>query len=128
MAICSTPRSPSRRHPFTLIGLPLAIFLGFRNNTAYDRYWEGRKLWGEMVICARTLARQCQSLIRVDTVLDPGNRDETCACAWCTGPLPSRMRCAPSCAACRTMPQPPLAVAGNGAKSRPCRWSTAATR
>src|SRR5256885_16836314 len=47
--------------PFTLIGLPLAIFLGFRNNTAYDRYWEGRKLWGEMVICARTLARQCQS-------------------------------------------------------------------
>ena len=26
--------------PFTLIGLPLAIFLGFRNNTAYDRYWE----------------------------------------------------------------------------------------
>lgn len=33
--------------PFTLIGLPLAIFLGFRNNAAYDRYWEGRKLWGE---------------------------------------------------------------------------------
>ena len=32
--------------PFTLIGLPLAIFLGFRNTAAYDRYWEGRKLWG----------------------------------------------------------------------------------
>lgn len=30
--------------PFTLIGLPIAIFLGFRNNAAYDRYWEGRKL------------------------------------------------------------------------------------
>ena len=61
--------------PFTLIGLPLAIFLGFRNNTAYDRYWEGRKLWGEMVICARTLARQCQSLIALDTVPDPRRRD-----------------------------------------------------
>jgi predicted membrane chloride channel (bestrophin family) len=32
---------------FTLIGLPLAIFLGFRNTTAHDRYWEARKLWAE---------------------------------------------------------------------------------
>ena len=43
--------------PFTLIGLPLAIFLGFRNNAAYDRFWEGRKLWGELVLRSRTLAR-----------------------------------------------------------------------
>jgi putative membrane protein len=49
--------------PFTLIGLPLAIFLGFRNNSAYDRYWEGRKLWGELVLRSRNLARQCLSLI-----------------------------------------------------------------
>ncbi|HAT29736.1 MAG TPA: bestrophin [Janthinobacterium sp.] len=50
--------------PFTLIGLPLAIFLGFRNNAAYDRYWEGRKLWGELVHRSRSLSRQCQSLIQ----------------------------------------------------------------
>jgi putative membrane protein len=49
--------------PFTLIGLPLAIFLGFRNNSAYDRYWEGRKLWGELVLRSRNMARQCLSLI-----------------------------------------------------------------
>ncbi|MBK4739180.1 bestrophin family protein [Noviherbaspirillum pedocola] len=49
--------------PFTLIGLPLAIFLGFRNNSAYDRYWEGRKLWGDLVLRSRNLARQCLSLI-----------------------------------------------------------------
>lgn len=49
--------------PFTLIGLPLAIFLGFRNNSAYDRYWEARKQWGELVHRSRSLARQCQSLI-----------------------------------------------------------------
>ena len=49
--------------PFTLIGLPLAIFLGFRNNSAYDRYWEGRKLWGEIVFNSRNLARQCLSLV-----------------------------------------------------------------
>ena len=50
--------------PFTLIGLPLAIFLGFRNSAAYDRFWEGRKLWGEIVLRSRSLARQCLGLIR----------------------------------------------------------------
>ncbi|QJD99515.1 bestrophin [Massilia forsythiae] len=50
--------------PFTLMGLPLAIFLGFRNNAAYDRYWEGRKQWGELVLRSRSLARQCLSLVQ----------------------------------------------------------------
>ncbi len=49
--------------PFTLIGLPLAIFLGFRNNAAYDRYCEGRKLWGEIVLQTRNFSRQCLTLI-----------------------------------------------------------------
>jgi ion channel-forming bestrophin family protein len=44
--------------PFTLIGIALAIFLGFRNNASYDRFWEGRKLWGALLIDARSLARQ----------------------------------------------------------------------
>lgn len=61
--------------PFTLIGLPLAIFLGFRNNTAYDRYWEGRKLWGDLNIRVRVMARQCLSLIRSDQPVDPKNRE-----------------------------------------------------
>lgn len=49
--------------PFTLIGLPLAIFLGFRNTAAYDRFWEARKLWGELVLRSRNLARQCLHLV-----------------------------------------------------------------
>ncbi|MGS0754157.1 bestrophin family protein [Roseateles sp. GG27B] len=49
--------------PFSLIGLPLAIFLGFRNTAAYDRYWEARKLWGELLLRSRCLARQCLTLI-----------------------------------------------------------------
>jgi putative membrane protein len=53
--------------PFTLMGLPLAIFLGFRNNAAYDRYWEGRKQWGELILRSRSLARQCLSLVAPDT-------------------------------------------------------------
>lgn len=49
--------------PFTLIGLALAIFLGFRNSTAYDRYWEARCLWGEAVQGLRALARQWLTLV-----------------------------------------------------------------
>ena len=59
--------------PFTLIGLPLAIFLGFRNNTAYARYWEGRRLWGEIVYKSRILSRQCQTLILEDLVAHAKN-------------------------------------------------------
>ena len=58
--------------PFTLIGLPLAIFLGFRNTAAYDRYWEARKLWGELVLRSRNLALQCLTLIADPT---PGAED-----------------------------------------------------
>jgi len=49
--------------PFVLIGLPLGIFLGFRNNTAYDRFWEGRKLWGSLVNTTRSLTRQIITLV-----------------------------------------------------------------
>ena len=48
--------------PFTLIGVALAVFLGFRNNASYDRYWEGRKLWGMILSESRTLARQFLTL------------------------------------------------------------------
>lgn len=63
--------------PFTLIGLPLAIFLGFRNNAAYDRYCEGRKLWGEIVLQSRNFARQCLTLIECAEPVkpDPGLND-----------------------------------------------------
>ncbi|QDU82885.1 Bestrophin, RFP-TM, chloride channel [Polystyrenella longa] len=44
--------------PFTLIGLALGIFLGFRNNAAYERYWEGRTLLGRLVNSSRSWARQ----------------------------------------------------------------------
>ncbi len=46
--------------PFTLWGLTLAIFLGFRNSAAYQRFWEARTLWGELLISARNFTRQVQ--------------------------------------------------------------------
>ena len=43
--------------PFQLIGLALSIFLGFRNNACYDRFWEARKHWGSLINNSRSFAR-----------------------------------------------------------------------
>ncbi len=43
--------------PLTLLGSALALFLGFRVNSAYQRWWEGRTLWGAMTNASRSLAR-----------------------------------------------------------------------
>ncbi|GAA5009016.1 bestrophin family protein [Acinetobacter puyangensis] len=47
---------------FTLIGLVLSIFLGFKNTACYDRWWEARKLWGILIATARHLDRDCRIL------------------------------------------------------------------
>ncbi len=44
--------------PFSLLGLVLSIFLGFRNNVCYERWWEGRKQWGHLIDQSRSLARK----------------------------------------------------------------------
>lgn len=48
--------------PFSLIGIALAIFLGFRNSASYDRFWEARKFWGAILVVSRSLLRQGQTL------------------------------------------------------------------
>ena len=45
----------------------LGLLLVFRTNTAYDRFWEGRKLWGGLVNTVRNLARQIWIAVRVET-------------------------------------------------------------
>jgi putative membrane protein len=60
--------------PFTLIGLALAIFLGFRNGAAYERFWEARKLWGELIHRSRTLARQ-QAWVMPPSAGDDGGHE-----------------------------------------------------
>lgn len=47
---------------FSLIGLTLSIFLVFRNNACYERWWEARKLWGSLIAQARHLDRNSQLL------------------------------------------------------------------
>ncbi|RAK63958.1 bestrophin family protein [Hymenobacter edaphi] len=41
---------------FSLLGILLSLLLAFRTNTAYDRFWEGRRLWGQLVNNCRNLA------------------------------------------------------------------------
>uniref|UniRef100_UPI00286FD033 bestrophin family ion channel n=1 Tax=Burkholderia multivorans TaxID=87883 RepID=UPI00286FD033 len=59
---------PLNPTPFTLIGLTLAIFAGFRNNASYDRYREARQLWGGVLTAARTLTSQalCYGAVSAD--------------------------------------------------------------
>ncbi|MEL6535829.1 MAG: bestrophin family ion channel [Bacteroidota bacterium] len=40
----------------TLLGLVISLLLVFRTNTAYERWWEGRKLWGALVNVSRNMA------------------------------------------------------------------------
>src|ERR1700722_16924977 len=50
--------------PFALVGIALAVFLGFRNSASYERWWEGRKLWGSLLIHGRPMGRGASPLQR----------------------------------------------------------------
>ena len=46
-----------------LLGFAISILLVFRTNTAYDRWWEGRKLWGALVNNSRNLALKLNAFL-----------------------------------------------------------------
>lgn len=54
------------------LGAALAIFLAFRNSSAYDRWWEARKLWGRMVNESRNFARQITTFATGHEGAEPG--------------------------------------------------------
>lgn len=47
---------------YSILGFVISLLLAFRTNTAYDRWWEGRKKWGELVNDSRNLAVKLTSL------------------------------------------------------------------
>lgn len=47
----------------SLLGIVLGLFLVFRTNSAYDRWWEGRRLWGSLVNSTRNLALKLNAYI-----------------------------------------------------------------
>ena len=50
----------------SLLGIVLGLFLVFRVNSAYDRWWEGRKLWGALVNNTRNLATKVSAFLPVE--------------------------------------------------------------
>lgn len=48
----------------SLVGVALGLLLVFRTNASYDRYWEGRKLWGGIVNASRNLVRAASVHLR----------------------------------------------------------------
>ncbi|MDY8137117.1 bestrophin family protein [Aquimarina sp. 2201CG5-10] len=52
--------------PLTLIGIAVAFYIGFKNSQSYDRFWEGRKIWGGIVNYSRTWANQVLCLVNDD--------------------------------------------------------------
>ena len=69
----------------SILGTALSLLLGFRTNSAYDRWWEGRQIWGTIVNESRTLVRQCLAFIDNED----GEKDEVVQhiahlqIAWC---------------------------------------------
>lgn len=47
---------------YSLVGFVISLLLVFRTNTAYDRWWEGRKKWGELVNDSRNLSLKLSTL------------------------------------------------------------------
>lgn len=49
---------------YSLIGFVISLLLVFRTNTAYDRWWEGRRKWGEMVNDSRNLSIKLSAVLK----------------------------------------------------------------
>lgn len=52
----------------TVLGTAIAFFIGFNNNQAYDRWWEGRKIWGALVNDSRSWARNVISYVQLNNL------------------------------------------------------------
>jgi len=47
----------------SILGIILGLLLVFRTNTAYDRWWEGRRAWGQLLNVVRALSHQLDALL-----------------------------------------------------------------
>src|SRR5690606_18307480 len=52
--------------PVSLIGIAVAFYLGFKNNSSYDRTWEARKIWGAIVNHSRSFGAATCAFIQGD--------------------------------------------------------------
>lgn len=57
--------------PVSTIGIAVAFYIGFKNNQSYDRFWEGRKIWGGIVNFSRIWGNQVLSFVNEDHAIKP---------------------------------------------------------
>ncbi|MBK8503560.1 MAG: hypothetical protein IPL46_15910 [Saprospiraceae bacterium] len=50
--------------PISIIGIAVAFYVGFKNNSSYDRTWEARKIWGGIVNNSRTFGAAIISFVK----------------------------------------------------------------
>jgi putative membrane protein len=53
---------------YTILGFTLSLLLVFRTNSAYDRWWDGRKLWGELTNSSRAFASHMNAILKKEHV------------------------------------------------------------
>lgn len=68
--------------PHALVGPALALLLVFRTNTANDRYWEGRRIWGGIVNTSRNLRRKADALFTQEPAIAARLSEWTIAWFW----------------------------------------------
>lgn len=55
--------------PVSLIGTAVAFYVGFKNNQAYDRIWEARRIWGSIVNSSRSWGAMVNAYVRSDELM-----------------------------------------------------------
>lgn len=56
--------------PISLIGIAVAFYLGFKNNSSYERLWEARKIWGGIVNTSRSFTVMATNFVNNDEATD----------------------------------------------------------
>ena len=62
--------------PISLIGIAVAFYLGFKNNSSYDRLWEARKIWGGIVNASRSFTVMARDFVNNDAAGEKLSDDE----------------------------------------------------
>lgn len=62
--------------PVALVGTAVAFMIGFQNNSAYDRIWEARKIWGAIVNTSRSWGMMSRDMVTNDFAAKPLSDEE----------------------------------------------------
>lgn len=62
--------------PISLVGTAVAFYVGFKNNSAYDRMWEARKIWGAIVNSSRAWGSAVRAFVSNKFASDPVSEEE----------------------------------------------------